>query len=147
MSAAAPLVAVGAIVLDEGDILLVQRKTEPAAGTWSLPGGKVERGESLDEALVREVYEETRCRIKPRSIAGIIERIVRDDDGGVSHHFVIVDLWAEIVDRIDPVPGDDAADAKWFAVEDLSSRAGLTPGLFEFLRSRGVLEGTIPDEA
>lgn len=143
---AAPLVAVGAIVLDEGDILLVKRRTEPAAGTWSLPGGKLERGESIAEAVVREVREETACTIAPRGIAGIVERIVRDDQGGVSHHYVIVDLWAEIVDRIDPLPGDDAADAKWVAVEDLS-RLGLTPGLFEFLRDRGALTGTLPADA
>lgn len=141
-----PIVAVGAIVLDEGDILLVKRRTEPAAGSWSLPGGKLERGESLTEALVREVFEETACKIKARGVAGIVERIVRDDDGGVEFHFVIVDLWAEIVDRVDPTAGDDAEDAKWFAVEDLS-RLGLPPGLFEFLRERGVLEGVLPDDA
>jgi len=141
-----PIVAVGAIVLDEGDILLVKRRTEPAAGTWSLPGGKLERGESLAEGVVREVFEETACKIKPHGIAGIVERIVRDDDGGVEFHYVIVDLWAEIVDRIDPKASDDAEDAKWFAVEDLS-RLGLTTGLFEFLRERGVLEGVLPSDA
>jgi ADP-ribose pyrophosphatase len=141
-----PVVAVGAIILDEGDILLVKRRTEPAAGSWSLPGGRLERGESLTEALVREVFEETACKVKPHGIAGIIERIVRDDDGGVEFHFVIVDLWAEVVDRADPVAGDDAEDAKWFAVEDLSTLR-MTPGLFEFLRDQGALKGTLPADA
>lgn len=141
-----PQVAVGAIVLDDGDILLVKRRTEPAAGTWSLPGGKLELGESLHEAAVREVLEETACKISPRGIAGVVERIVRDDEGAISHHYVIVDLWAAIIDRIDPTASDDAEDARWFAADELS-RIGLTPGLYEFLREQGALTGVLPEGA
>lgn len=138
-----PLVAVGAIVLDDGDILLVKRRTEPAAGTWSLPGGRLELGESLTEAVVREVKEETALAIEPRGVAGTVERIVRDDEGQISHHYVIVDIWARIIDRADPVAGDDAEDARWFSVEELG-KLRMPPGLFEFLRDQGALSGVLP---
>lgn len=138
-----PLVAVGAIVLDDGDILLVKRKHEPASGTWSLPGGKLQLGESLADAVVREVREETALTVSPKGVAGTIERIVRDDEGRTSHHFVIVGHWAAIVDREDPTAGDDAEDARWFAVDEIT-RLKMPPGLFEFLRDQDVMTGSLP---
>ena len=73
--------AVGAIVLEKGEVLLVRRNHAPAMGQWSLPGGRVEWGETLREAVAREVREETGVEIDVEGLAGIAERIVPDDEG------------------------------------------------------------------
>lgn len=137
-----PLCAVGAIVLERGELLLVKRDREPARNQWSLPGGRVEWGESLREAVTREVREETGIEIEVEGLAGIAERIIPDDEGDVSFHYVIMDFWARPKSR-DIVAGDDAIEARWVDVEELREM-GLTAGLFEFLQDRGALEGRRP---
>jgi mutator protein MutT len=137
-----PACAVGAIVLEKGEVLLVRRDHAPALGQWSLPGGRVEWGETLQEAVAREVREETGIDIEVEGLAGIAERIVPDDDGAIEFHYVILDFWAKPKTR-DLVAGDDASEAKWVAVGDLTDYP-LTAGLFEFLQDRGVLEGRRP---
>lgn len=134
--------AVGAIVLEKGELLLVHRAHEPALGHWSLPGGKVEWGESLREAVAREVREETGLDIEVEGLAGVIERIVPDDDGTVQWHYVIHDYWAKPKGR-ELTPGDDASEARWVHVDALGEYT-LSPGLFEFLQDRGALEGRRP---
>jgi 8-oxo-dGTP diphosphatase len=139
-----PVCAVGAIVLDKGELLLVKRDREPARGRWSLPGGRVEWGESLAEACAREVREETGIEIDVEGLAGIAERIVADDDGTTEYHFVIHDYWARPHGAREPlVAGDDASEARWVPVAGLSDMA-LTAGLYEFLHDRGALEGRRP---
>lgn len=137
-----PVCAVGAIVLEKGELLLVRRDTEPAKGLWTLPGGRLEWGESLREAAVREVREETGIDVDLEAVAGIAERIVPDDGGEVVYHYVIVDFWARPRSR-ETKAGDDAAEVRWAAVGNLHEMH-LTPGLFEFLQDRGALEGRIP---
>ena len=134
-----PHCAVGAIVLDKGSILLVKRDREPAKGLWSLPGGRVERGETLREAIVREVREETGIDVDVEGLLGIAERIVRDDDGDVEYHYVILDYVA--TPRSTSIKaGDDASEVRWVPVGELTDLQ-LTSGLLEFLADRGVLEG------
>lgn len=142
MAAELPVCAVGAIVLEKGELLLVKRDREPDRGRWSLPGGKVEWGEALREACAREVLEETAIEIELEGLAGIAERIVPDDDGTVVHHFVIHDFWAAPRTK-EARAGDDVSAARWVPVEQLADLT-LTPGLFEFLQDRGVLEGRRP---
>lgn len=131
--------AVGAIVLDKGALLLVKRDREPARGLWSLPGGRVEAGETLREALVREVREETGIEIDVDGLIGVAERIVRDDDGAIAFHYVILD-YACTPRGTEVTAGDDASEARWVPVGELSDLS-LTAGLLEFLADRGVLEG------
>ncbi len=134
-----PAIAVGAIVIDKGALLLVKRDREPARGEWSLPGGRVEVGETLREALVREVREETGVDIDVDGLIGVAERVVRDDDGDIAYHYVILDYVCAA--RSNALkPGDDAADARWVPVGELGDMH-LTSGLLEFLADRGVLEG------
>jgi 8-oxo-dGTP diphosphatase len=142
----APICAVGAIILHRGTILLVQRDREPASGTWSLPGGRVELGESLNEALEREVREETGLEIEIDGLAGIAERILPDDSGAIEHHFVICDFYARAKGGTDAQAADDARDSRWFPVGELTT-LDLAPGLLEFLRDRGILEGRRPRAA
>ncbi|MHB8513233.1 MAG: NUDIX hydrolase [Actinomycetota bacterium] len=137
-----PECAVGAIVLNEGSLLLVKRGREPARGFWTLPGGRVEIGETLREAIVREVREETGIEIEPDALIGIAERITRNDDGSVAFHYVICDFVAT-ARTYDAIVGDDAEEVRWVPIEELSSLK-LTDGLQEFLADRGVLEGRKP---
>ena len=129
----APQVCVGAVALDDGRILLVRRGHGPAAGEWSLPGGRVEQGETLAEAVVRELAEETGLEGVSGGLVGWVERI------GPDHHFVILDFTVDVLEpAAEPVAGDDACEAAWVAVGDLGGRR-LVEGLVEFLHDHGVI--------
>ncbi|QGG95277.1 NUDIX hydrolase [Actinomarinicola tropica] len=124
---------VGALVVDDGRLLLVRRGHGPAAGEWSVPGGRVEPGETLPEAVLRELAEETGVQGLCGDLAGWVERI--DDD----RHFVILDFWVTTLDPIEPVPGDDAAEAEWVGLSEVGERR-LVDGLGQFLIDVGVLD-------
>ena len=128
MSVSAPEIAVGAVCTHLGQLLLVRRGRGPAQGEWSVPGGRVERGETLHEAVVRETYEETGLEVVVDRFLGWVERI---DD---AYHYVILDFAVTTLDP-DPVPvaGDDAAEVAWVTFADVSERP-LVGGLYEFLR-------------
>ncbi len=126
-----PEVAVGAVAVEEGALLLVRRGRPPQAGSWSLPGGRVERGETLARAVEREVGEETGLVVHCGRLVGWAERI------GPDHHFVILDFAVTVVDRR-LSPGDDAAEAAWVPVAELG-RLPLVEGLEDFLRGHHVI--------
>jgi ADP-ribose pyrophosphatase YjhB (NUDIX family) len=108
---AAPLVGVGAVIVSEGRVLLVQRGTEPARGQWSLPGGLIEVGESLTEAVAREVLEETGLIIEPIELIELLERIHRDGDR-VRYHYVIADYLCRATGGT-LLAATDAAAVRW----------------------------------
>ena len=130
-----PEVAVGALAVEQGRLLCIRRGHGPGAGLWSLPGGRVEAGESLHEALVREVFEETGLEVVIDRFVGYVERV------GDDYHFVILDFAVTLLDGdADPVAGDDAAEAAWVPFGDLGDLR-LVDGLYEFLRDHDVLPG------
>jgi mutator protein MutT len=86
-----PYVGVGAVIVQDGKVLLVKRKYEPLAGQWSLPGGAVEVGETLESCLVREMLEETGLEVRVGPVVEVLDRITHDDEGRVMYHFVLVD--------------------------------------------------------
>jgi len=86
-----PFIGVGAVIVQDGRVLLVRRRYEPLAGQWTLPGGAVELGETLAGALTREILEETGLAIEVGPIIEVLDRITRDETGRVRHHFVLVD--------------------------------------------------------
>jgi 8-oxo-dGTP diphosphatase len=86
-----PIVGVGAVIVDEGKVLLVKRKYEPLKGQWSLPGGMVEIGETLETALAREMLEETGLGVDVGPVIEVFDRIMRDEDRRVRYHFVLID--------------------------------------------------------
>jgi 8-oxo-dGTP diphosphatase len=86
-----PYVGVGAVIVQDGKVLLVKRKYEPLAGQWSLPGGAVEVGETLEACLIREMFEETGLRVSVGPVIEVFDRITHDENGRVMYHFVLVD--------------------------------------------------------
>lgn len=119
---AAPLVGVAAVVLCEDEILLVRRGREPLRGMWSLPGGLLELGETTEEGIAREVLEETGLRVRPAQIVTTVDRILRDENGRVRYHYVLVE-WLCFVERNSKelVCGDDADEALWVKRSEISS--------------------------
>jgi 8-oxo-dGTP diphosphatase len=123
-----PRVGVGGIVVHDGHVLLVRRGSEPLKGKWSIPGGLVEVGEKLQEALEREIKEETGIKVEATHMMGLFERIQRDpEDGRVRYHYVIVDYLCELRGSRargpkppKPQPASDITDAEWVEGEMLS---------------------------
>ena len=116
---AAPVPAVGAVVVHDGAVLLVRRGRAPARGVWAVPGGRVELGETLAEATEREVREETGVSVRAGEPIWSFDSVIRDDEGRIAYHYVIVDLLAEYVEG-EPRARDDAAEARWARPEELS---------------------------
>jgi mutator protein MutT len=114
-----PYVGVGAVILDRGKVLLVKRKHEPLAGRWSLPGGAVEVGETLEACLVREMAEETGLEIGVGPVVEVLDRITHDGDGQVEYHFVLVDYLCWPIGG-ELRAGSDVADAVFVDPRDLS---------------------------
>jgi 8-oxo-dGTP diphosphatase len=127
-----PELCVGAVVLDDERLLLIRRGHGPAAGEWSIPGGRVEWGETVAEAVVRELQEETGVAGVCGELVGWVERI------GADHHFVILDFSVVALDGADPVAADDAAEAAWVPLDDISGLR-LVEGLAEFLHDHDIL--------
>lgn len=114
-----PEVAVGALVLRDNKVLLVKRNHPPAEDLWAVPGGRINVGETLQEAAVREIKEETGLDIIPGQPIYSFDAIHRDEDGKVKFHYVIIDLLAECKSGT-PKAGDDASEVGWFSAVDLN---------------------------
>jgi len=127
-----PQVCVGAIAVDEDRLLMIRRGHGPAAGEWSVPGGRVEAGETLAEAVVREVAEETGLEAVCDDLVGWVERI------GDEHYFVILDFGVTILEPEPVKAGDDAAEAAWVPLHEVTDLT-LVDGLAEFLHENGIL--------
>jgi 8-oxo-dGTP diphosphatase len=130
-----PELCAGAVAIHDGDLLMIRRGHGPAAGEWSVPGGRVERGELLAEAVVREVREETGLECVCGPLIGWVERI--EEDG--SSHFVILDFEVTVLDETTPTAGDDAAEARWVPLPEVTDLR-LVDGLAEFLHEHGIIE-------
>jgi 8-oxo-dGTP diphosphatase len=115
-----PVVAVAAVIFFEGSVLLARRNQEPGKGQWSLPGGAVELGESLLEALKRELWEEAAIHVEIGGLIGVFDRIVGDSESRVRYHYVIVDYWGRIASG-QPSPGSDISDLRFVSPEDLDT--------------------------
>jgi 8-oxo-dGTP diphosphatase len=132
---ARPELCVGAVACLDGNLLLIRRGAAPAAGEWSLPGGRVEHGELMAEAVVRELREETGLEGVCGELVGWVERIGVEPD----HHFVIADFEVTVLDDAAPRAGDDASEAVWVPFAEVTDFR-LVEGLAEFLHEHGILD-------
>ena len=133
MSDSRPEMCVGAIVRHDDLLLLIRRGTEPGRGQWSLPGGRVEFGESMADAVVREVAEEAGLEVICGAMVGWVERF------GPAHHFVIADFAATPAGATDLRAGTDADDAAWVPLTRVTD-FDLVDGLATFLTDHGVID-------
>ncbi len=114
-----PLLGVGALVFRGSRILMAQRGKEPLKGLWSLPGGLVETGESLADAIRREMREETGLEVQPVRVLEIFERIMRDSAGAPEYHYVLIDYICRVTGGTLGA-ADDVCQVEWVDREDLS---------------------------
>jgi len=129
---ATPVASVGVIVRrDDGAVLLVRRANPPSQGLWSVPGGRLELGETAAECARREVREECGVECVPTDVFHVVDRIYRNDEGRVQYHYVIVELLAWWSSG-EPVAGDDASAVAWVHPTGLNAY-DLTPGLEEVI--------------
>jgi ADP-ribose pyrophosphatase YjhB (NUDIX family) len=115
-----PTIGVGAVVWRERRLLLIRRGKPPRRGEWSLPGGRQEWGETVEQALRREVCEETALRLGPLTLVDVVDLVMRDDAGRVTGHYTLLDYTADALPG-EPRAGDDAEAVAWFAPEDLDA--------------------------
>jgi 8-oxo-dGTP diphosphatase len=127
-----PVVGVGAVAVDDDRLLLVRRGRGPAQGTWSIPGGRVESGETLIEAVVRELLEETGLEGVCGQLLGVAELLEGPE------HFVILDFRVTVLDPEPARAASDAAEVAWVPLSDVAELP-LAPGLAEFLHDKGIL--------
>lgn len=128
---AKPILGVGALIYDGDRVLLVQRGNPPLKDYWSLPGGAVEAGESLEKAILREVFEETSLEVKIVRFGEIFERIMPDAAGAIEYHYVLLDYVCEVTGGA-LAAGSDSADARWFTPLELKDLL-VTSGTLEVI--------------
>jgi len=134
-----PVVGVGAVIICSGKILLEKRKSEPGRGKWSIPGGLVELGESVEQTVMREVKEETSLEVDKPELIDVVDNISVDGNGEITYHFVIVDYFVKLRGGTLKA-ADDAAELRWVTFDDVENY-DLTKSFREFFqRNRQKLE-------
>ena len=131
-----PLVGVGVLLIRNNSLLLVKRRFNPDAGYWSIPGGHLDLGESVQSAAEREGFEETGFKVKVSKLAGIIDKIMYDDKGKIEYHYVLINYFVEQIEgdqNQQPIPNSDALDAKFVPFDELKNYT-LTDSLIELLK-------------
>ena len=137
-----PIPAVGAVILEQEHVLLIQRGQPPAVGKWTLPGGVVEVGESPEEAIIREVQEECSVKIMILAVLDVVNRVIRDEDGKVQYHYVIIDYLVRCQEancedglpEIAPHPETDVRNVRWVPFQELE-HYDVTKGLCPVIRA------------
>ena len=113
-----PLVGVGAIIIEGDRVVLARRGHAPLLGDWSIPGGVLELGETLREAVVREAREETGLTVATGELLGVYDRLVRDEHGRPHYHYVLIDFLCRRISG-ELQAADDAEEVRWFTREEL----------------------------
>ena len=126
-----PMVGVAALILNEGRMLLVKRSKEPSKGLWSIPGGRLELGETIEQAVKREVLEECGVQIDIVRVIEVMDNIQHDDAGKVNYHFVLIDMLANYLSG-EPKAQSDAEECRWVTSAELA-KLDMNP------RLRGVI--------
>jgi mutator protein MutT len=127
------------VVLRDDQVLLVERGSEPLKGFWSLPGGALEVGERAEEAIQREVEEETGLKVEVGSLVTVFERVMHDAEGRPEYHFVILDYLCES-NGAEPRAADDVARARWVRLDELDQYR-MTEGALQVIRKGVAMRG------
>lgn len=127
-----PVVGVGAVIIKDGKILLEKRKSEPGRGKWSIPGGLVELGESVSQTVVREVAEETGLEVCEPKLIDVVDNVVRDENGEVKYHFVIIDYFVKLKGG-NVKASSDAEELRWVPLGEVE-KYDLTKTFKEFIQ-------------
>lgn len=117
-SQARPVVAAIAVVIRGSRVLLVRRANPPDIGYWGFPGGKIERGETIEQAAVRELFEETTIQGRPRQVFTAVDAFDCDEYGLLRQHFILIAVLCGWISG-EPLAGDDATDAEWFTLDEV----------------------------
>ena len=135
-----PFVGVGGVIVDQGRVVLIKRRFEPLAGQWSLPGGAVDVGETLVECVAREMLEETGLVVEVGPVIEVFDRIIRDQDGLVQFHYVLVDYVCRPVGGV-LAADSDVADAVWAHPADLPAFNLADPATSVIMRGLALADG------
>ena len=127
-----PYVGVGAIIFRENEVLLIRRGSSPALGKWSVPGGLVELGESLDEAVRREIREEVGLEVRVIDLVAALDRVILDESGRIEYHYILLDFLCESAQG-DPLAASDADECRFVPLDELPS-LDLTRGTEKVIR-------------
>jgi len=127
-----PRVAVGVVIVKNSSVLLIRRGNEPSKGLWSVPGGLIELGETVEEAAHREVKEETGIDIRIERLLEVANNIVRDEQDKIRFHYVLIDFLAHPLST-SLKSQSDASEAKWVHLKELSDYS-LTKGAMKLMR-------------
>src|SRR5690554_1425892 len=135
-----PIPATIATVIRDGNVLLVRRKNPPDAQFWGFPGGKIDFGETIESAAIRELYEETGIQAHAVNTFTAVDVFGRDDSGQIQQHFVLIAVLCRWIVG-EPVAGDDALDARWIPIRSLENHdLALSLGVVEVAHLANKLE-------
>jgi ADP-ribose pyrophosphatase YjhB (NUDIX family) len=134
-----PIVGVGAVITCDGKLLLEKRKNEPGRGKWSIPGGLVELGENVEQTVIREVKEETGLEVEKPEHIDVVDNVVRDENGGVKYHFVIIDYFVKLKGGTMKA-ASDAEELRWVTFDEVEKYELTMTFRAFFQRSRQKLE-------
>jgi ADP-ribose pyrophosphatase len=140
-----PHVGVGGVIRWHDSVLLVHRQYDPDAGKWAIPGGHLELGESMAEGALRECVEETGLKLRVREQTPAIDKIMRDADGKIQYHYILVDFMMELVGDYShdhppvPIAQSDAKDAKFVPLSELPEY-NLTDSVQTLFRILGYMD-------
>jgi len=133
-----PIPAVIAVVVRGNEVILVRRANPPDAGLWGFPGGKIELGERLDQAAVRELYEETGVVARAVEAFTAVDAVEIASNASVVHHYVLVAVFCQWVSG-NPVAGDDALEARWFELNSLLAADTVKSFAVDIVAAKGLL--------